>query len=104
MTLGRWLDERSAGVPPRLTTRLDEAVADVREVADADTTKVCIDAAEALLRDLLARSSAGRDVALDLLTVDALVTYAFEAGAAHPTTLRECAAVAAARFAAVAND
>jgi hypothetical protein len=104
MTLSRWLDERSSGVPPRLTARLDEALANDRGVAARQTTSVCMNAADALLRDLLARSSAGRDVALDLLTVDALVTYAFEAAAANPTTLRECAAEAAARFAAVAND
>lgn len=104
MTLVRWLDERSAGVPPRLTRRLDEALAHDRDAAAVETPRVCLNAADALLRDLLARPSAGRGVALDLLTVDALVTYAFEAAAANPTTLRECAAEAAARFAAVAND
>jgi len=104
MTLSRWLDERRTDVPPRLAARLDEAVAGDRDVAADQTARVCVDAADALLRNLLARSSAGRDVALDLLTVDALATYAFEAAAANPTTLRERAAEAAARFAAAAHD
>ena len=102
MTLARWLDERSAGVPPRLLARLDDALRGAA-IDDSNATDVCVDAADALLRDLLARSSAGRDVALDLLTVDALATYAFEAAASNPTTLRERAAEAAARFAATAQ-
>jgi hypothetical protein len=104
MTLARWLDERSTAVPPRLAKRLGESLSSDRHAAVGEATKVCVDAADVLLRDLLARSSAGRDVALDLLTVDALVTYAFEAAAAEPATLRQLAAQAAARFAAAATD
>jgi hypothetical protein len=104
MTLARWLDERRTAVPPRLAARLDEALSNDRDVDGGEATKVCVEAADALLRNLLARPSAGRDVALDLLTVDALATYAFEAAAANPTTLRERAAEAAARFAAAAHD
>jgi hypothetical protein len=95
-----WIDQRSRGVPPRLSARLGDALGGKRRVPEAEAPAVCIDAAEALLRDLLARDSTGRDVALDLLTVDALATYAFEAAAAEPSTLRTYAASAAARFAA----
>jgi hypothetical protein len=98
-----WLDERGTAVPPRLTARLGEALGARVEVSENEATSVCVDAAEALLRDLLARETSGRDVALDLLTVDALATYAFEAAAANPATLKQYATAAAARFAAVAN-
>jgi hypothetical protein len=103
MTPARWLEERRSDVPPRLAARLEAALADAGD-RGGDTAADCIDAGERLLRDLLRRESSGRDVALDLLTVDALATYAFEAAAAAPGTLRPRAAAAAARFAAAAND
>jgi len=59
-----------------------------------------VSAASELLHDLLERPSAGRDSALDLLTVDALVTYAFEAAAAEPERLPDYAADAMTRLAA----
>ncbi len=46
-----------------------------------------MDAAEQLLVELLARAHAGRECAIDLLTVDALVTYALEAATDDPATL-----------------
>ena len=104
MTLDRWLDERSTAVPPRLTARLAESLSAHRDAKTDQASDVCVDAADALLRDLLVRGSAGRDVALDLLTVDALATYAFEAAADDPGALRQRAAAAAARFAAAVND
>lgn len=64
----------------------------------------CLDAAESLLRDLLARPSAGREAALDLLTVDALVTYAFEAAALEPATIEARAADAMRRLAGTAAE
>ena len=103
MTVARWLSERSAGVPDRLAARIAEVVGARGAAAQDETSAVCIDAADALLRDLLARGSAGRDVALDLLTVDALATYAFEAAAANPDALPGRAAAAATRFAASAG-
>lgn len=99
-----WLDARSSAVPPRLVARLDEALGDRADVGEAQAPATCIDAAEAMLRDLLARESTGRDVALDLLTIDALATYAFEAAAANPSSLGRFAADAAARFASIANS
>jgi hypothetical protein len=95
-----WIDQRGIGVPPRLRARIDDALGDPSRIGDGRATAACIDAADALLRDLLARESTGRDLALDLLTVDALATYAFEAAAADPSTLKTYAAAAAARFAA----
>jgi hypothetical protein len=95
-----WIDQRSSGVPPRLRARIADALGDTLPRGEGQATAACIDAAVALLRDLLARESTGRDLALDLLTVDALATYAFEAAADDPSTLKTYAAAAAARFAA----
>jgi hypothetical protein len=103
-TTGGWIDQRSGAVPPRLSARLGEALGDRVDVPRGEAAAVCIDAADALLRDLLARGSTGRDLALDLLTVDALATYAFEAAASDPATLKALATAAAARFAAAAID
>jgi hypothetical protein len=64
---------------------------------------MCIDAAEVLLAELLARPSAGRESALDLLAVDALVTYAFEAAASEPGKLESHATDAMSRFSAIAE-
>jgi hypothetical protein len=64
---------------------------------------VLLDAAESLLRTLLA-SSPGREGALDLLAVDALVTYAFEAAADAPATLERQANEAMTRIAALAAE
>jgi hypothetical protein len=47
----------------------------------AESPSVCVAAAETLLSELLAHRSKGRDVALDLLAADALMTYAFEIAA-----------------------
>jgi hypothetical protein len=99
----RWVNERRADVPTRLAARLDDVLGDRADGADRDVVAAYLDAADALLRDLLSRDSTGRDVALDLLTVDALVTYAFEAAARDPATLERCAEAAASRFASAVN-
>lgn len=89
MTIGEWVRARQPEAPPALAAR----VADVLEpfaAEDAGTAAGrCLDAAERLLVDLLARANAGRECALDLLTVDALVTYAFEAASDEPLLLEE---------------
>jgi hypothetical protein len=103
VTLGDWLSERSGAVPPRLSARVNEALGERLQSPCADAIRHCVDAAGELLRDLLARSSTGRDSALDLLTVDALVTYAFEAASDQSDMLSERAVAAARRFAAVAS-
>ena len=62
---------------------------------------VLVDAAEKLLRELTAHRTLGRDSALDLLTADALVTYAFECAAASPDTLLDATAQAMQRLGSV---
>jgi hypothetical protein len=104
VTLGHWLSERSAEVPPRLAARIDEALGARRDAKGGDVAVQCLDAAEALLRDLLSRDATGRESALDLLTVDALVTYAFEAVSKDPSRVEQLAAEAAQRLAATAAN
>jgi hypothetical protein len=87
VTLGTWLAERSPAPPPRLARRIHDALGKrLNDHADA-APELCVDAAAELLRDVLSRSATGRESALELLAVDALVTYAFEAAAANPATL-----------------
>lgn len=98
-----WLRERVPAPPERLGASIEMALGPRLSAPRAEMTAQCIDAAEALLRNLVARPTAGRDSALDLLTVDALVTYAFEAAADDPEMLDARARDAARRLAAVTH-
>jgi hypothetical protein len=83
--LQEWLETRTPAPPPRLLHRIVQVLG-----SDTKTEvrySVLLDAAERLLRDLTAHPTLARDSALDLLTVDALVTYAFEYAAASPDAL-----------------
>lgn len=102
MTIHDWLSERTPTPPDRLRARIDDALGDTVNHPASDATRVNIAAAEALLRDLLSRPSAGRESALDLLTVDALVTYAFESASTDPATLAAHADDAMRRLASLA--
>lgn len=106
MTLRTWLATRQPRPPERLTRRIEEVLGDMLDSpldAAADRSLACIAAAEGLLRDLLSRDTAGRESALDLLTVDALATYAFEAAGESPDAIPDRAAAAMRQFAAVAG-
>ena len=59
--------------------------------------------AQTLLSELLALDCAMRDRALDLLAVDALVTYAFEAASEHPDSLAQRATTAMSSIAALVS-
>lgn len=105
-TVAGWLDAARPEAPARLAARVRECIADAdadagaRPVAEAP--EVCVNAAVALLDELLSRASTGRDSALDLLTVDALVTYAFEAASVSVERLRPRALDAMSRLAGTA--
>lgn len=103
MTLQAWLRSRSPSPPPRLAERIDAVLGDRWATDSADATEHCVAAGEELLADLLGRPSAGRESALDLLTVDALITYAFEAAAIDATMLQSRADAAMSRLAAAAR-
>jgi hypothetical protein len=101
VTIAAWLEKRVPASPPRLSARIHQVLGAHAETASDELAARCLDAAEELLRELLARPSAGRESALDLLTVDALVTYAFEAASDDPASVAALAEAAARRFAAV---
>lgn len=102
-----WLASRRPPAPPALQARIASALDDTAlrpaggppdEWAIAER---CLDAAVGLLDELLERPGAGREAALDLLTADALVTYAFEAAASNPERLDALARDAMLRTAAL---
>jgi hypothetical protein len=99
--LREWLETRTPAPPPRLLQRIVEVLGPSANVEASPA--VMVDAAERLLRDLTARSTLARDSALDLLTVDALVTYAFECAALSPDSLLDATTRAIERLGAVAE-
>lgn len=102
MTVAEWLTARTPEPPPRLGSRIEE-VLQPRLSSDAHEVPIaCIDAACDLLESLVVRPDAGREAALDLLTADALVTYAFEALAGDPPHVTEFALSSMQRLAVVA--
>ena len=104
MNLREWLHARTPAPPDRLLTRVEEVLGERCERDANEGAELCLAAADELLRDLLSRKSAGRESALDLLTVDALVTYAFEAASASADELGIRATDAMQRFAAAARS
>jgi hypothetical protein len=104
VTLAAWLRERTPTPPAELTARLEQTLGERCGANASQAPDLCIAAAEELLRELLSRPSAGRESALDLLTVDALVTYAFEAASAEADTLTFRAEQAMARLATTARE
>ena len=89
MTITEWLRSRTPAAPEALVARVEEALR-TRGAGAAGVEAAperLLDAALSLLQPLLARESAGRESALDLLAADALVTYAFEAASIEPEQL-----------------
>jgi hypothetical protein len=103
VTVAEWLSNRS-NVPPRLAERIEHALGARASAPRGELSERCIEAGEELLRELLARPSSGRESALDLLAVDALVTFAFEAASDFPPTLARRADEAMRRLAAIARE
>ena len=101
MTLAEWLRDRTPAPPPRLAERIQTVLAERTSRPVAEAPELCVAAAAELLHELFSRPTAGRASALDLLTVDALVTYAFEAAAADPATVEARATAAMSRLSLV---
>ena len=93
MTLADWLDSRRPAPPPTLRAHLDRRVPPTSTGGRGGALPDHLAAAgRDLLERVLSHPAAGRDLALDLLAADALVTYAFEAQAeADPGRLVELA-------------
>lgn len=96
-----WLAHREPS-PPRLLRERVEALA--RSVPDRpdDPSASLLDAAEEALGAIARRPADDRATALDLLAVDALITYALEAAAERPETIPDVSARAMSRLSRVA--
>lgn len=100
-TVREWLAGVTPPPPASLAARLGAVMAPYGDRPVADVPACCLEAGEALLESILASGSTSRDTALDLLTVDALVTYAFQEAAGDTESLEARAHRAMARIAAI---
>ena len=101
MTVGQWLARRTPRPPAALVRRVEDALGDSLALDAHVAADACLRSAELLVSALLRSNSTTRESALDLLTADALVTYAFEAAAESPVDLAPRAAQAMRRIAAL---
>ena len=101
MTVGEWLHSRTPQPPAALATRLDDVLGSALDESAAMAPDLFLDAGERLVAELLRSGSTTRESALDLLTADALVTYAFEAASDDVGGLDARASVAMTRIAAL---
>ncbi len=106
MTVRDWIVRHSASVPDALTERVLDILGGDGDQAGARTGELCLAAATRSLEELLADARYGRDGALHLLAIDALMTFAFEhAGEsdATPEALRKLASHGARTMAQLAT-
>ncbi len=103
MTVADWLSAREPAPPAPLTDCLHATLASQLDDRSSEPFDVMLRHAESLLAELLSLECAQRDRALDLLAVDALVTYAFEAAADSPETLAARASAAMSSLASLAT-
>ena len=101
LTVGDWIEQADPAPPPALHARLRDLLAPHGARPAAEAPDACLEAGERLLDALLASGSTSRATALDLLAVDSLVTYAFQAAADQPSRMEERAARAMTRIAAL---
>jgi hypothetical protein len=102
VTIREWLATRTPVAPAALTERM---LAILGTRADAPTDRAAealLDAAQSELRRLLEQRQFARDGALDLLAVDALMTFAYEHGAERAGTSADLDALTRRGVAAVA--
>lgn len=78
MTIGEWLATRQPRPPAALMDGLTNALGPDLERDAGDGASVFLATAEKMLRSLVTAGETGREVAGDLLTIDALTTYALE--------------------------
>ena len=80
-TVAGWLARREPPPPEPLLSRIHEALGEGVDAPAHEAAALTAAAAERLLVQLLGGKCATRAAAVELLTADALVTYAFEAAA-----------------------
>jgi hypothetical protein len=100
-TVGDWIARVTPAPPEALHQRLQALLGPHAERPVADVPEACLEAGEQLLETLITSGSTSRASALDLLAVDALVTYAFQAAVHDPARVEQRAAQAMARIAAL---
>ncbi len=103
MTLQSWLDARLPEAPTALRERIAALVAEHPEWESLPRQQALLAASELLMKEALAAAPKDRDAALALLAGDACVTYAFEAAADEPSSLRSLADEAMQRIARLAD-
>jgi uncharacterized membrane protein len=81
MTIDEWLERRDPRPPAQLMESLRSAVGPALSKDASETAAVFLATAEQKLRELVTSGENGRPVAGDLLTIDALTTYALESAA-----------------------
>lgn len=97
-TLGAWVDALDPRPPVTLHERLRTLLAPAAHRPVADVAQVCTETGVRLLGEMLATEATGRADALDLLAVDALMTYAFEAAADDSSQIESLASDAMVRI------
>jgi len=102
MSLDAWLASRTPAPPPALASRV-RAMTGASGGPAMPPADALLAAAERAMQSLLRDGCLTRASALDLLAVDALVTYAFEAASDEPQALEARAGEALARIAALAE-
>ena len=101
MTVSDWLRAREPQPPAALSARLNAVLGESLTASAGELSEIFLFAGERLVAELLRSNSTSRDSALDLLTADALVTYAFEAASETPSLIESRAAAAMQRIAAL---
>lgn len=97
-SIAAWLEALHPEPPPALRARLREMLAAHLTRPACDVPAACLAAAEVETARLLGNGSTGRGSALDLLSIDALMTYAFEEAANDPASLEALADAAMERL------
>ncbi len=92
--------------PPVLARSIEESIAALGsgETLASASPDTLLAAAERIFRDTLRAGCTGRQSAVALLVVDALVTYAFERASDDPARIEERAAQAMASLAALTDQ
>ena len=103
MTIGEWLESRTPRPPAPLMASLTGALGPAANSDASEAAPVFLATAEQMLRKLVASGETGREIAQDLLTIDALTTYALESATETLQTLSGFSDDAMARFAGLAE-
>jgi hypothetical protein len=103
VTVAEWLRSRAPQPPEALSARLDAVLGESLMLQSESIPEVFLEKGERLVAGLLESHNTARHSALDLLTADALVTYAFEAASEQPSGIEARASAAMARIAALCD-